>query len=145
MLAQREVPEAAARRMEVAIVKVWQPTRAPVDQHPLALLDLNSVDPGDMSVTLGYAVTPKAGRGSVGPLIAQLTHNPRHARFFFPHLQTDEALVFTQVDSRRRYPQRCFHTAVKHAVKPDPAERSSVEVRVLCGFLPPEGRRQASP
>lgn len=135
MLTKRGVPEAQARKMRVAFFNVWQPTRVPVQQYPLALLDWQSVDPCDVvSVTLGYDVTPKAGE-QVSPPIGQLVHNPGHRWYFFPDMQTNEALVFTQVDSRPGFPKHSFHTAVRHSTVPDPVERQSVEVRVLCGFL----------
>mmetsp|Transcript_1097 Transcript_1097/g.2706 ORF Transcript_1097/g.2706 Transcript_1097/m.2706 type:complete len:316 (-) Transcript_1097:59-1006(-) len=136
MLVKRGVPEAQAKRMRVTFMNVWQPTTVPVEQHPLALLDWTSVDPDDVvSVTLGYSVTPKAGEGTMQPPIAQLVHNERHRWYFFPNMQTDEALVFTQVDGRDEFPRHSFHTAVKHSIKPNPVARQSVEVRILCGFL----------
>jgi len=138
MLAKRGVPEAQARKMRIAFFNVWQPTRVPVEQNPLALLDWTSVDPADVvKVTLGYSVTPKAGQ-TVAPPIGQLRHNAGHRWYFFPNLQTHEALVFTQVDSRPGYPRHSFHTSVKHATKADPVPRQSVEVRIVCGFLGPE-------
>lgn len=136
MLVKRGVPESQAKRMRLAFFNVWQPTRVPVEQHPLALLDWTSAVPDDVvSVTLGYSVTPKEGQGTMQPPIGQLVHNPDHRWYFFPNLQTDEALVFTQVDGREERPRHSFHTAVKHSIKPDALARQSVEVRILCGFL----------
>lgn len=138
MLAKRGVPEERAKRMRIAFFNVWQPTSVPVEQHPLAVLDWKTVDAADIvKVTLGYDVTPK-GNANVSPPIGQIAYNPDHKWYFFPHMQTDEALVFTQVDSRQGYPTHSFHTAVKHQVKPDPVPRQSVEVRIICGFLDSE-------
>merc|ERR1712187_547056 len=126
MLVKRGVPEPVARRMRVAFFNVWQPTRVPVEQHPLALLDWSSVDPEDVvSVTLGYSVTPKAGEGSMQPPIGQLVHSTAHRWYFYPNMQTDEALVFTQVDGRPGFPRHSCHTAVKHAMNSDPVPRQS--------------------
>lgn len=140
MLVKRGVSEERAKRMRIAFFNVWQPTRVPVEEHPLALLDWTSVDAADVvKVTLGYNVTPKGG-ANVSPPIGQIAYNPEHRWYFFPNMQTHEALVFTQVDSREGYPTHSFHTAVKHQTKPHPIPRESVEVRVICGFLGAEGR-----
>jgi len=136
MLVKRGVPESTAKKMRVAFFNVWQPTTIPVEEHPLALLEWGSVDPGDLvSVTLGYGVTPKSGTGTVEPPIAQLVYNPKHRWVFYPNMQTDEALVFSQVDGRPNHPRHTFHTAVKHSTKECPRPRQSIEVRILCGFL----------
>lgn len=137
MLKKRGVPENVARRMRCAFFNVWQPTKVPVEQHPLALLDWTSVDAEDVvSVTLGYSVTPSSGGSArMEPPIGQVLHNPRHRWYFFPDMQPHEALVFTQVDDREGRPLHSFHTAVKHASKANPVPRQSVEVRILCGFL----------
>jgi len=136
MLAKRGVPEYVAKRMRVAFFNVWQPTRVPVQEHPLALLDWTSVDPDDVvHVTLGYAVTPTSGGLAKQPPIGQVLYNPKHRWYVFPEMQTDEALVFTQVDEREGFPRHSFHTAVKHVARPNPLPRQSVEVRIICGFL----------
>ena len=131
------MPEEKARALDYAIFNVWQPTVHPVESAPLALLDWTSIDMRDVhKVSLGYEVTPKGDNHNENypPPIAQPTHNNSHRWYFFPNLQLDEALIFTQVDARRTYPTHSFHTAVRHNLVDNPRPRSSIETRILCGF-----------
>lgn len=107
---------------------------------PLAVLDWQSVNPEDLhKVQLGYTLTPKSGRNETyAPKIVQPVYNSDHKWYIYPNMQPDEAIVFTQVDARPGYPRHSFHTAVKHQVKENPIPRQSIEVRVVCGWLPKE-------
>merc|ERR1719183_2752701 len=100
----------------------------PVETFPLALLDWQSTRAEDIrAVTLGYAITPKKqddGRQAPSaPSIAQLVKNDGHRWYFFPNMQVNEAIIFTQVDGRPGFARHSFHTAVKHQTKPAPLPR----------------------
>ena len=123
--------------MEVAFFNVWQPTNHRVLQHPLALLDYNTVAPEDVaSVELGYAVTPQSDRSKQrrAPQIAQLTYSTEHQWYWYPELERHEALLFKQVDIRDGC--QCFHTAfVDPKASIDGAiPRHNVEVRLLAAW-----------
>ena len=126
-----------AEEMDVAFYNIWQSTNHTVVQHPLALLDYNTVETTDvMGVELGYAVTPESDRSKQrrAPQIAQLTHREGHRWYFYPQLQQDEALLFKQVDIRDGC--QCFHTAFvdPNAPMDGATPRHNVEVRVLAAW-----------
>ena len=70
--------------------------------------------------------------------IYHITYNPDHCWFYFPHMQTNEALVFKTYDSATD--GRARWTA--HAAFDDPTgapnahARESIEVRTLAFFSP---------
>merc|ERR1711920_1094006 len=121
---------------------LWQPTTYPVEMNPLALMDWTTTSKEEVrKVALGYKIKPTTDKSTgeqipAEAMIAQPIYNKDHGWYFYPNMQTDEALVFTQVDGRQGYARHTFHTAVKHQLKPNPIPRQSVEVRLLCGFLP---------
>ena len=120
--------------------------RVPVEMAPLAVLDWQSVDPAELhKVQLGYALTPRSNRSeSYAPPIVQPMYNKNHKWYIYPNMQPDEAIVFTQVDARPGHPTHSFHTAVKHQIKDNPVPRQSIEVRVVCGFLPKKPEKTQS-
>ena len=68
--------------------------------------------------------------------IYHITYNPDHHWFYFPHMQTNEALVFKTYDSatdgRARW---TAHAAFDDPTsEPDAPDRESIEVRTLAFF-----------
>ncbi len=131
----------AQREYDFAFFNVWQPVANPVQQHPLALLDFQTLDEKEVVDTvLNYQVTDGQAAGTTSkPDIATLCHTSasRHTWYYFPLMEPTEALVFTQYDTRRNHARRCFHTAftdVSDLVPQHPAERKSIEIRFLCAF-----------
>jgi hypothetical protein len=135
---------------------------AKLDQtNPSVQAALNYIiDTGEKPVTASNApggprVTTHTGKyeGSLAPenLIAterrypdrvgeiyHITYNPDHHWFYFPHMQTKEALVFKTYDSatdgRARW---TAHAAFDDPTRePDAPDRESIEVRTLAFFSP---------
>ena len=154
MLAKRGVPVGEAQAMDVAFINLWQPTNAPVEQFPLAVLDWESVNAEEdvTPVQLGFAVTPTRGgkedtpterKQQYAPQIAQLTHRDSHRWFTYPQLAPSEALLFTQYDSRESHPTHCFHTAfIDPKSPPNAVPRHNIEVRLLCAWPKPVPARK---
>lgn len=157
MLLERGVPEDELKdgKMGVAFFNIWMPRGHEVEQYPLGMLDWSSMDPAqDMhALELNYQISFKGkntGNRQKHSYVNHCAHNDAHRWFYFPRQRTDEALVFTQLDMRHAdealrpggFAKHCFHTAVQDtsdAVPKNPVRRSSVEIRVICGYKRPAG------
>ncbi len=112
-----------------AVIQVWRPIRNPVRQTPLAICDAQSISPGDLIETdLKYQ--DRTGE------VLQLAYNPDQSWFYFPDMETNEAMVFKCYDSltdgRSRF---TAHTAFDDPNSPaDAPERESIESRALAFF-----------
>jgi hypothetical protein len=119
----------ALLKRRFAIINVWRPINAPVEESPLALCDARSVAPQDLVPTdLIY-------RDRIGETYA-LAHNPAHRWFYFPRLRPDEAVLIKCFDSaedgRARF---AAHAAFDDPTSPpDARPRESIEVRTLAFF-----------
>jgi len=131
--------------LDIAYFNMWQPVVNPVEQNPLALLDWQTVSRNDLVPTnLEYELDFERSR-STSPMITLLSgaNSEKHAWYYYPNMVTEEALVFSQYDSREGYAERCFHTAFfdkSELVPKHPLPRKSIEVRFIC-FFPKHGSR----
>ncbi|HKA52822.1 MAG TPA: CmcJ/NvfI family oxidoreductase [Candidatus Binatia bacterium] len=120
--------EARLRRRFVEI-NVWRPIRGPVEGTPLAVCDGQTIAPQDLVATdLKY-------RDRTGEVYV-LTFNPRHRWYYFPRMQSNEALLLKGYDSltdgRTRF---TAHTAFDDpTAPPQAAARESIEIRTLVFF-----------
>jgi hypothetical protein len=120
--------EARLRRRFVEI-NVWRPIRGPVEDTPLAVCDGQTIAPQDLVATdLKY-------RDRTGEVYV-LTFNPRHRWYYFPRMQSNEALLLKGYDSltdgRTRF---TAHTAFDDpTAPPQAAARESIEIRTLAFF-----------
>lgn len=123
-----EEAEARLRRRFLEI-NVWRPIRGPVEDTPLAVCDGQTIAPHDLiAADLKY-------RDRTGEVYL-LTYNARHCWYYFPHMQTYEALLLKGYDSladgRTRF---TAHTAFDDpTVPPGSATRESIEIRTLVFF-----------
>ncbi len=112
-----------------AAINVWRPIRGPVKDSPLAVCDASSIEPKDLLASdLVY-------RDRIGETY-QVTHSPRHRWFYFPEMQTDEAMLIKCYDSdlngRARF---AAHSAFDDPTAPASAPpRESIEVRTFAFF-----------
>lgn len=119
----------ALLRRRFAIVNVWRPIGNPVEESPLALCDAQSIAPEDLVATdLVY-------RDRIGETYA-LAPNPAHRWYYFPRMQTDEAVLIKCYDSaedgRARF---AAHGAFDDPSSPPNARpRKSIEARTLVFF-----------
>jgi hypothetical protein len=123
----------AAKRLphRFAVIQVWRPIRHSVESAPLAIADARSLLPQNL------IATERRYPDRVGE-IYHITYNPDHYWVYFPHMQTNGALVFKTYDSATD--GRARWTA--HAAFDDPTgapnahARESIEVRTLAFFSP---------
>jgi hypothetical protein len=115
-------------RRRFAVINVWKPIRGPVQDAPLAFCDARSIQPADLVPTdLHY-------RDRTGEVYS-LTFNPEHRWFYYPDMQSDEALLLKCFDSDPRRARFTAHTAFDDpSAPPDAAPRESIEVRTLAFF-----------
>ena len=112
-----------------AIVNLWRPIGAPVEESPLAFCDAASIAPADLVPNdLVY-------RDRVGETYA-LAPNAAHRWFYFPRMTPDEAALIKCYDSaedgRARF---AAHGAFDDPTSPaHPRPRESIEARTFVFF-----------
>ena len=116
-------------RGRFAIIQVWRPINRPVESHPLAICDAQTV----RSETL--VVNERRYQDRVGQTYG-ITYDPGQRWYWFPHMRPDEALVFkvykSLKDGRARW---TAHTAFVDPTSPPHARpRESIEIRTLAFF-----------
>jgi hypothetical protein len=119
----------ALLRGRFAIIQVWRPIRNPVESHPLAICDAQTVSPEAL------VVNERRYPGRVGQTYG-ITYDPEQRWYWFPHMRPDEALVFkvyeSLTDGRARW---TAHTAFEDPTSPPhPRPRESIEIRTLAFF-----------
>jgi hypothetical protein len=140
-------PELDAQREEydLAYVNVWCPYHCQVEQKPLAVLDAQTLEKQDVVATTYTGITElnnrlQYARDRRDNKIQMLSVNPRHRWVYFPQMQTNEAIMFKQMDTRAGHSKFCFHTAFDHPdTKPAARERRSVEFRVMLAIRKQRG------
>jgi hypothetical protein len=122
-----EAEELLSRRF--AIIQVWRPINHPVESHPLAICDAQSVSPESL------VVNERHYPGRVGQTYA-ITYDPGQRWYWFPQMRPDEALVFKVYESLRDGRARwTAHTAFADPNAPPHARpRESIEIRTLAFF-----------
>jgi hypothetical protein len=109
-----------------AEINVWRPIRGPIESTPLAVCDAQSIDAKD------FVPTDLVYRDKVGE-VYRFTYNPEHRWFYFPQLESNEAILLKCYDSKEDGRARfSAHTAFDDpSSPPDAAPRESIEVRAL--------------
>ena len=112
-----------------AIIQVWRPINHPVESHPLAICDAQTVKPETL------VVNERRYPDRVGQTYA-ITYDPEQRWYWFPRMRPDEALVFKVYESLRDGRARwTAHTAFKDSTAPPHARpRESIEIRTLAFF-----------
>lgn len=114
-----------------ALVNLWRPVRAPVEEAPLAFCDAGSIAAEDF-VTADLVYPDRVGE------IYLFRHRPEHRWHYFPRLAPDEALLIKCYDSATDGPARfTAHSAFEDPTSPaDARPRESIEVRTLVLYGP---------
>ncbi|MBV9825645.1 MAG: methyltransferase [Alphaproteobacteria bacterium] len=112
-----------------AIIQVWRPINHPVESHPLAICDAQTVSPDTLVINERRYPT------RVGQTYA-ITYDPQQRWYWFPRMRPDEALVFkvyeSMQDGRARW---TAHSAFEDPTAPPHARRrESIEIRTLAFF-----------
>jgi hypothetical protein len=122
------LPEEADRLLQnrFAEINVWRAIRGPIESSPLALCDARSLSAEDIvPADLVY-------RDRVGETFGFL-YNPNHRWYYFPRLESHEAILLkcydSKADGRARF---SAHTSFDDPNSPpNGAPRESIEVRAL--------------
>jgi hypothetical protein len=127
-LLPKEQAEALLQR-RFSVIQVWRPVRNPVVSAPLAIADSQSIAAKDL------VGTERRYPDRVGE-IYHLTYNADHRWYYFPDMQTDEAIVFKCYDSMKDGRARwSAHAAFDDPNSPANAPaRESIEMRTLAFF-----------
>lgn len=117
----------AAEGWEFAWYNLWRPIEREVQMRPLTIMDGSTVDPWDV-----VEYHPAENQIASLPVFSE-----KQRLYYFPRMQTDEVLVFKQLDTRRDRAQVCPHTSFEDPESPpDALARRSIELRLMCGFAP---------
>jgi hypothetical protein len=116
-------------RGRFAIIQVWRPINHPVESHPLAICDAQTVRPETL------VVNERRYQDRVGQTYG-ITYDPGQRWYWFPQMRPDEALVFKVYESLRDGRARwTAHTAFADPSAPPHARpRESIEIRTLAFF-----------
>jgi hypothetical protein len=116
-------------RGRFAVIQVWRPINHPVESHPLAICDAQTVRPETL------VVNERRYPGRVGQTYG-ITYDPDQRWYWFPHMRPDEALVFKVYESLKDGRARwTAHTAFEDPTSPPHARpRESIEIRTLAFF-----------
>jgi hypothetical protein len=116
-------------RGRFAIIQVWRPINHPVESHPLAICDAQTVRPETL------VVNERRYQDRVGQTYG-ITYDPGQRWYWFPHMRPDEALVFKVYESLKDGRARwTAHTAFDDPTSPpDARPRESIEIRTLAFF-----------
>lgn len=109
-----------------SIVNLWRPIAEPVQEHPLAICNAQSMAKTDLVASdLVY-------RDRVGETY-HITYNPTHEWFYFPQMQKHEVVLIKCFDSSKNISARfTAHTAFEDPTSlPDAPPRESIELRTL--------------
>lgn len=110
----------------------WQPFDNDASQNPLAVLDVRSLDPGDI---IAYRYTGYSGDDGDGGLVSAPVFNPTHRWYYYPDMTPGEVLLTKQLDQRPGHTQQCPHTSFFDETRPaDTPPRHSIETRILAIF-----------
>ena len=112
-----------------AIIQVWRPINHPVESHPLAICDAQTISPDHL------VVNERRYQDRIGDTYA-ITWDPKERWYWFPKMRPDEALIFkvyeSLTDGRARW---TAHTAFADPSAPPHARpRESIELRSLAFF-----------
>ena len=112
-----------------AIINVWRPVAGPVQESPFGICDAQSIEPGDF-VTSDLIYPHRRGE------ILSINYNPAHRWYYFPLMQTDEAMLLKCFDSATDGRARMTaHTGFDDPSSPaDAPPRESIETRVFAFY-----------
>lgn len=119
----------ALLKRRFAVINVWRPTRAPVEESPLAVLDAQSMGPNDL-VSMDLIYLDRVGE------IQSLLFDEKHRWLYYSTMQPDEAMLLKCYDSAKDGRARfTAHTAFTLPDTPsDVNPRESIEVRTMAFF-----------
>ena len=114
-----------------AIINVWRPVAGPVQESPFAICDAQSIEPAD------FVASDLIYPHRRGETLA-IRYNPTHRWYYFPYMQTDEAMLLKCYDSATDGRARMTaHTGFDDPTSaPEAPPRESIETRVFVFYGP---------
>jgi hypothetical protein len=121
-----DVDADAAMQHRYAVFNVWRPINGSVEQMPLAMGDMTTLDPAD------FVPTVNQWKYRTG-YVSSLRFRPSQRWYYAPGLAVDEALMFKGFDSAPPTGRWCSaHSAfVDPTTPPNPRVRESIESRII--------------
>jgi hypothetical protein len=118
-------------RHRFAIINVWRPISGPVLESPFAICDAQSIDADD------FVASDLIYPHRRGETLA-VKFNPRHRWYYFPEMQSDEAVLLKCYDSADDGRARMTaHTGFDDPTSPsDAPPRESIEARAFVFYQP---------
>ena len=112
----------------VAFYNVWKPLFNRVEELPLGVCDSQSVAPDD------WIIMELKYRERTGEIYVT-RHSPAHKWYYFPYMETNQALMLKTYDSETDRARFMPHSAFEDPNTPPGAlSRQSVEVRTMAFF-----------
>ena len=111
-----------------AFINVWKPIGHPAEGTPLAMCDAGSLGPDDLTL-LHLRYRHRTGQ------IYGAKFNPAQRWYYYPAMQTSEALLLKVFDSDEARAKFSLHSAfVDSTARKDVPPRQSIEVRTIAFF-----------
>ena len=112
-----------------AIVNIWQSIAGTIENYPLAMCDVESMNVADLVAVKRHA------KDRIGE-IQFATYNPDHRWVYFPKMKMDEVLMFKTFDSAQDGRARfTIHSSFDDPTAPKEARiRESIETRCFVFF-----------
>jgi len=116
----------ALAKTRFQIINIWRPLVDPVENFPLALCDVRSIDENDV------VDAERRAPNHTGEIMLA-TYNPKHRWFYFSNMRPDEVLLFKTFDSiDQGRTTSSIHTAIELPDAPVNAKpRESIESRAF--------------
>jgi hypothetical protein len=113
----------------VAFYNVWKPLYQRVEELPLAMIDAQTQDAGDL-LRMDLKYRERTGE------IYVMRYSPRHRWYYFPMMEASQALLMKTYDSETDGRARFMgHSAFEDPTTPPNApKRESIEVRTMAFF-----------
>jgi hypothetical protein len=126
------------RGRRFAIINVWCPITGPLQDHPLAMCDVRTIDADDYRPSYTCGRRDESGLATPDGDVYEtetyaLRHNPAHRWYYAPDMMPDEALLLKNYESQGDGVARFTpHTAFRDRTAPSGhLPRASIEVRAL--------------
>ena len=123
-----EVPDAR----HVYALNFWRSLGESADDHPLAVCDARTVQPGDLQEVNVYGYGgPAYSWYDIGIETFSVASSERHRWYYYPRMTPDEVLIIKSYDSSGVVGATPPHASFNHP-NPQGIARRSIELRVLC-------------
>jgi hypothetical protein len=113
------------------IMQTWRALSPPPQDVPLAICDRRTIEEADISTRTGV-LAPENSKGMPTPVfhVGGIHFNVHQRWYYYPHMRSDEVLLFTGFDTANPSYSKVAHAAFDNrAVHPNAEPRVSIEAR----------------